>query len=62
MPRLRLVRVHVQPVFILDDGDNLTDVEHPPITIPAAEWPTYSGERFPREVAEWQARIDGDAA
>jgi hypothetical protein len=60
MAKLRLVKVLVQPVFVLDDGE-LTEVERePPIAIPAADWPTYSSERFPREVAEWQARIDGD--
>ena len=48
----------VQPVFVLDDGVNITEVEQPPVAIPAAEWPTYSNERFPREVAEWQARLD----
>lgn len=62
MPKLRLVKVHVQPVFVLDDGDSITEVEHQPITVPAAEWPTYSSERFPREVEEWQARIDAESA
>jgi hypothetical protein len=56
--RLRLVKVIVQPVFMLDDGTTLTEVEHPSTVIPAEEWPTYSGERFPREVAEWQERLD----
>ncbi len=58
MPKLRLVKVVVQPVFVLDDGETITEVEHPAVVIPAAEWPTYSAERFPREVAEWQRRLD----
>jgi hypothetical protein len=57
-PKLRLVKVLVQPVFVLDDGETITEVEQPTVTIPACEWPTYSGERFPREVEAWQARID----
>ena len=60
MSRLRLIKVMVQPVFVLDDGEMISEVEHQPTVIPASEWPTYSIERFPREVAEWQARIDAD--
>lgn len=59
--RLRLVHVHVQPVLMLDDGETLTPLEHPAVTIPAADWPTYSSERFPREIAEWQSRLDAEA-
>jgi hypothetical protein len=58
MPRLRLVKVLVQPVFVLDDGETITEVEHGVIAIPAAEWPTYSAERFPVEVAAWQAQLE----
>jgi hypothetical protein len=58
MPKLRLVKVIVQPVFILDHGTHVAEVEHPPVVIPAEEWPTYSSERFPREVEQWQRRLD----
>lgn len=61
MSKVRLIKVHVQPVFVLDDGENLTDLPHPPITIPAAEWSTYSNERFPAEMAEWQAQLDAES-
>lgn len=59
-PKIRLVEVRVQPVFMLDDGTDLTPVDHPPVAIPAAEWPTYSVERFPREIAEWQERLTAE--
>jgi hypothetical protein len=62
MPELRLVKVIVQPVFILDHGTHVTEVEHPPVVIPAEEWPTYSSERFVREVQDWQRRIDAEQA
>jgi hypothetical protein len=62
MPKLKLVKVLVQPVFVLDDGENVTELDHPPVAIPAAEWPTYSGERFPREVKAWQKQIDQEHA
>lgn len=60
MKRLRLVKVIVQPVFVLDDGDNIEAIEHPPVAIPAADWPTYSGERFPAEVAAWQKQLNSE--
>jgi mannosyltransferase OCH1-like enzyme len=56
--KLRLLKVVVQPFFVLDDCETITEIEHSATVIPAAEWPTYSSERFPREVAEWQARLD----
>jgi len=59
--KLRLVKVAVQPFFVLDDGETITEVDHQATIIPASEWPTYSSERFPREVEEWQARLDKEA-
>lgn len=63
MLRLRLVKVLVQPVFVADDGESITEIEHPPMAIPAAEWPTYSGGRFPREMAQYEAQLqqEGEA-
>jgi len=60
MRRLRLVKVAVQPFFVIDDGESIVETEHPAIMIPGDEWPTYSSERFPREQAEWQARLDAE--
>lgn len=62
MAKLRLVKVFVQPVFVLDHGDRIEEVDHPPIAIPADEWPGYSGERFHAEVEAWQARINAEHA
>lgn len=61
-PQLRLVKVLVQPVFVLDDGENVTEVQHPPVAIPASEWPTYSHQRFPTELKAWQRQIDAEHA
>jgi hypothetical protein len=55
--RLRLVKVLVQPVFVTDDGETIEELEHPVVVVPAAEWPSY-GERFEREVADWQTRLN----
>lgn len=59
-PRLRLVKVVVQPFFVVDDGESITEVEHQPTVIPASEWPTYSSGRFEIEVEEWQSRLDSE--
>lgn len=59
--KLRLVKVAVQPFFVLDDGETITEIDHPAILIPANEWPTYSSERFPAEMKAWQAQIDEEA-
>lgn len=58
-PKLRLVKVIVQPLFVLDDGESITEVEHGAVAIPAKEWPTYY-DRFAREVEEWQKRLDSE--
>lgn len=60
--KLRLLKVAVQPFFVIDDGESIEEIEHPTAVIPASEWSTYSSERFPREVAEWQAQLDAEAA
>lgn len=61
MKKLRLVKMLVRPVLVLDDGETIEEVEHPAIEVPAAEWPTYSSERFPAELAAWQAKLDAEA-
>jgi hypothetical protein len=58
--RVRLVEVHVQPVFVIDDGENLSPTTHDVVVIPANEWPTYSNERFPREVKQWEERLNNE--
>lgn len=56
-PKLKLVKVIVQPVFVIDHGTYVAELEHPAVVIPAPDWPTYSSERFPREVAEFEKAI-----
>ncbi|MGP0048791.1 MAG: hypothetical protein ACLPZR_08095 [Solirubrobacteraceae bacterium] len=61
MPQLRLVKVIVQPVFVLDHGTHIEEIEHPAVAIPSQDWPTYSSERFPAEVKAWQSQLDAEA-
>lgn len=59
--KLRLVKVVVQPVFVLDDGEEIIEVEHPAVNVPAGDWDRYSSQTFPQEVVAWQSRLDADA-
>jgi hypothetical protein len=68
-PKVRLLDVTVEPRFALDGGEHLRPLHRDDLaqlgilivaTIPSSEWPTYSSERFPREVREWQERIDNN--
>jgi hypothetical protein len=35
---IRLLKVIVQPVYVSDDGDNLTEIPVQPVTLTAAMW------------------------
>lgn len=48
-PRLRLLKVFVQPVFIFDDGETLTEQTADIVLVTAKDWPTYY-ERFAEEI------------
>jgi hypothetical protein len=58
---IRLLRVVVQPVLVLDDGTTLEEVQHPPITITPDKWPDYSAKTFPAELAQFQKELDAEA-
>ena len=40
--RVRLLKVVVQPVFVADDGDTLTEQVAEPITVAAAGWQDFA--------------------
>jgi hypothetical protein len=57
--KIKLRGVRVQPLISLEDEDGyLEDIDEPVSEIPAREWPTYSSEEFPRQMAESQAKLD----
>jgi hypothetical protein len=39
MAKLRLVKVIIQPVFVIDDGDTLIENVAKPVEVSAALWP-----------------------
>ena len=62
MARLRLLKVIVRPVFVIDDGEHLVEQSADPVTISAAAWPTYATTTFEEGVAQLQARLDAGGA
>lgn len=52
--RLRLLKVIVQPVFVLDDGETLTEQVADPFTVTAAGWREFADEggTFDRGIAD----------
>jgi hypothetical protein len=57
-PRLRLLKVVVQPVFVLDDGETLTEQPAQPVEVSAAEWPGFATGRFAESFEELRSRIE----
>lgn len=51
---IRAVQFIVTPVLVDDDGETLTPLQVQPITVPASEWPSFSGETWPQLLAEQQ--------
>lgn len=65
--KLRLLKVICQPVFVVDDGQSLTEQAAEPVVVSAAEWPGYATGAFAagfeqlRQQVEGGAHIDGPA-
>ncbi|MDQ3897237.1 MAG: hypothetical protein M3326_08375, partial [Actinomycetota bacterium] len=60
--RLRLLKVIVQPVFVLDDDEiGLTEHVAQPVEVPAHEWPTYAAERFVSSFRALQQQMESEA-
>jgi hypothetical protein len=62
MPRVRLVKLLVQPTFVVDDGETLVEQVADAIPVTAAEWPTFAADRFVAMVDELQRRVDAQSA
>jgi len=60
--QLRLLKVIVQPVFVVDDGEALTEVQAQPGAVSAADWPSYATTAFLAQVAEFEAAMNQEPA
>ena len=58
--KLRLLKVMVQPVFAIDDGETLTEVQAEAVVVSPDEWPTYPTSGFAQAVAKLQAELNGE--
>lgn len=61
--KLRLVKVVVQPHFVLDDGEVLSEQVAQPVEVKASEWPTYATTTFVQATEDLErslAQRDGE--
>jgi hypothetical protein len=57
--KLRLVKVVLQPVFVVDDGKTLAEMTVDPVQIAGADWPSYTERHWPKAVADLEAQVNG---
>lgn len=62
MKKLRLLKVIVQPVFVVDDGQQLVEQAADPVVVSPAEWPTFATTAFVDGMEELQAQLEADDA
>jgi hypothetical protein len=58
MNSLRLLKVIVQPIYVIDDGD-LTEQAAQPIEVSAVDWPTFP-EKLEAERKTQEAALTGE--
>ena len=58
--KLRLLKVNVQPVFVIDDGETLSEQAAQPVTVSAEDWPTYPTEGFARAEEILKHQVEDD--
>jgi hypothetical protein len=46
MNKLRLLKVLVQAVFVIDDGETLTEQTAQPVVVSPKDWPAYATTEF----------------
>ena len=56
--KLRLLKVIVQPVFVVDDGENLTEQATDPVVVSAKDWPDYPTTGFAAAVERLEQSLD----
>lgn len=59
MSRLRLLKVLVQPMFVVDDGDTLTEQVGKAVEVPGSAWAQWASTAFgPDDLAALQEQYD----
>lgn len=57
MRKLRLLKVIVQPVFVVDDGEQLVEQSAEPVVVSPADWPTFATTTFLEGFAQLQEQL-----
>lgn len=60
MKRLRLLKVVVQPVFVVDDGESLSEMPAAAVMVPAADWSEFTAEGFMVQCEALMTRYSSD--
>jgi hypothetical protein len=58
MKRLRLLKVIVQAVLVVDDGETLTEQNTQPMTISAADWPEFAASGFAAAMEQLRQQVE----
>lgn len=61
-PRLRLLKVIVQPIFVIDDGNTLTEYASAPVDVSPQEWPTFAKDRFAQGMEALRRQIESPSS
>lgn len=62
MSKLHLLKVIVQPVFVVEDEEgNLTELPADPVIVNAREWPRYPTTGFVQSFDALRDQIEGDS-
>lgn len=62
MSKLRLLKVIVQPVFVVDDGEQLVEQAAQPVNVSPQDWPTFATTAFVEGMEALQAQLDEGAS
>ena len=60
MSKLRLLKVIVQPIFAIDDGETLTETPADPVVVRPGDWPTYPTTQFVDAVDALAVQLDAE--
>jgi hypothetical protein len=52
--KLRLVKMIVQPVLVVDDGENLREVSVKPLPIDGPDWPEFAAGGWKEALADFE--------
>lgn len=55
--KLRVIKMVLQPVVVLDDGETLTEIEVQPIVVPWKAWDAYVNGGLAEAMAQLEAQL-----